>query len=873
MKAIKNIYMDFFIRITCFIFWLVTCPAIVGQANQKRSLTKDDYKLWSSIIADQLSRNGNWASYRLTYKYSDVDTLFVQHTSEKSKKIAFPNATKGKFNLETHFACIAKGIFRSVNLDSQKYYERTGVESFEFSADQKFVALIINMPDGKKSLEIRNSEGKLLSEILNITRYSYDPELKGIAYSTANENIFRTEIIIFKDYLTKILLAENGNDSYQNIIWKKENIAFIRNSKDMVMLYNYDLKKKKLQSLKTSDINLSCPNMSISDSENLNPLHSGDGTKVFFWMKESHDNDNGIKDNEVEIRNSKDKLLYDFHKFAPYYSLSDKLAVWDLLTNTVKQITDKNLPKVFLSPDYNYALTYDPVAYEPQSMQLCPYDLYVLNLRSNERNLIFKNHHPGTTLSASPDGKTLCYAKDGKWWIYDIRKKKHTCITSKIPAVFMKEDIDRPKEDTYYGLGGWTKNGEIILYDRFDLWLISTDGKFQRRLTNGRETKKIFRIKHLNIEKTNGEIEFQKLIIDISKGMLMSTESKETGYSGFSFWNAKSGVKELVWTEKKISLVSEAKKQNIYMYLDQSFICPPRLMLYDGTTKEIIQSNKQQNLYYWGRNERIEYIVNNKKVEGILFYPANYHKERKYPMVVSIYERQSHKLNDYENPSLLSAIGFNTTHFTLNDYFVLYPDIVYEFGNVGQSATKSVLAAVDAAVQKGAIDPKKIGITGHSFGGYETDLIITQTDRFAAAVAGAAWTDLVSAYLYIGPLFRKPNFFRAENHQIRIGKSLYQDMHSYLNNSPVLLAADIKTPLLGWAGEEDRQIHSLQSLEFYLALRRLNKEHTLLIYPGEEHQISSKKNAIDLSLRIIKWFDYYLKNAPQEEWMKADYNR
>lgn len=873
MKATKNIYNYFFARITCFIFWLVTCPSILGQASQKKILTPEDYKLWSSISADQLSNNANWTSYRLQYKYTDTDTLFVQNTSDQRKKIIFPYAVKGKFNGETHFACVAKNVFQLVNLSTQQHFEIAGVERFEFSADQRFVILIIKMPDNKKGLQIRNTDGKLLSEIPNVGRYCFDPKLTGIAYSTADQNTFSCEVLMFSQLLSRKRLAENNTATYQNIIWKEDAIAFIQNNKDAPVLFNYDLKRKKLQSLKSSDINAAGITMTISNSENTNPLHSTDGSKLFFWLKEPQNEDKRMKENDVEIRNSKDRLLLDFHKFSTYYTLSDKMAVWDLNKNTIRQITNKVLPKAFLSPDYQYAFPYDPAAYEPQAMQSCPYDLYALDLKSGEKNLIFKNHYPGSTLSASPDGTSLCYAKDGQWWIFDIHKKKHTCITAKIPAAFLDEEADRPKSDIYYGLGGWTKKGQIILYDKFDLWLISMDGKSARKLTPGRENQKTFRIKHLDTEVTYGDVEFKKYIIDTVKGMLLSTENKETGKAGFSYWKPKSGVKELVWTDKKISQISKAKNKEVYQYLDQNFTSPPRLMVYESNSREILQTNKQQLHYYWGRNERIEYTVNNRKVKGVLFYPANFHKDQHYPMVVSVYERQSHKLNDYENPSLFSDDGFNTPNFTLHDYFVLYPDIVYEFGNLRESVTKSVLTAVDSVLQKGNVKPDKIGLIGHSFGGYESDLIITQTDRFAAAVAGAAWTDLVSTYLYIGPLFRKPNFFRTENHQLRIGKSLYEDMPAYLNNSPVLLAENIKTPLLGWAGEEDRQIHSFQSKEFYLALRRLNKEHTLLIYPNEEHQISSRKNALDLSIRIMQWFDHYLKDAPQQDWMKADYNR
>jgi dipeptidyl aminopeptidase/acylaminoacyl peptidase len=263
--------------------------------------------------------------------------------------------------------------------------------------------------------------------------------------------------------------------------------------------------------------------------------------------------------------------------------------------------------------------------------------------------------------------------------------------------------------------------------------------------------------------------------------------------------------------------------------------------------------------------------VNGVKTKGILFYPADYKSEKKYPMIVHIYERQFSYLNDYENPSSLSPDGFNVNHITTKGYFVLYPDIEYVFGNLAQSVTQSVLSAVDKVVAMGVVDPAKIGLLGHSFGGYETDLIITQTDRFAAAVSGAAWTDLVSSYLYVSGTFKKPDFYRAETNQLRIGKSLYEDMQSYLKNSPVLLAQNVKTPLLGWAGENDRHIHSLQSMEFYMALRRINKEHTLLIYPDEGHELSQRQNQKDLSSRIMEWFDYYLKNGNRQDWMNADF--
>ncbi|MGE8343933.1 MAG: alpha/beta hydrolase family protein, partial [Flavobacterium sp.] len=152
------------------------------------------------------------------------------------------------------------------------------------------------------------------------------------------------------------------------------------------------------------------------------------------------------------------------------------------------------------------------------------------------------------------------------------------------------------------------------------------------------------------------------------------------------------------------------------------------------------------------------------------------------------------------------------------------------------------------------------------------NLIITQSDRFAAAVSGAGISDLVSTYLYVGPTFRRPDFFRTEDHQFRIGKSLFENMQSYLKNSPVLLVSSVKTPLLTWTGAEDRQVNAQQSLELFLALRRLNKKHVLLVYPDEEHTIEKKQNALDLNMRILQWLNYYLKGDKEKEWFSTSYN-
>lgn len=355
----------------------------------------------------------------------------------------------------------------------------------------------------------------------------------------------------------------------------------------------------------------------------------------------------------------------------------------------------------------------------------------------------------------------------------------------------------------------------------------------------------------------------------------MEATGKDHVASGYYYWQRSQGEKPIVYKEMKISQLQwTANKQDI-MYVEENFDVSPRLVLSSikGSKQEaVVNSNPQQQNYFWGKSIQIKYTnVSGVSLTGVLFYPANYSPDKKYPMVVHIYQKQFRELHKYVNPSLHNNEGWNHVNFTTKGYFVLYPDIVYELGNTGASATDCVTSATKAVIDMGIVDSHKIGLIGHSFGGFETNFIITQTDMFATAVSGAGLSDFVSAYLGVSWNYSKPDFWRFEYHQFRMGKSLFEDTEGYLRNSPVLHAAKVNTPLLTWTGELDLQINAKQSYEFYLALRRLKKKSIMLVYPGEEHALSESTNTEDLTNKIESWFDYYLKGKESSSWMIPNY--
>jgi dipeptidyl aminopeptidase/acylaminoacyl peptidase len=228
-------------------------------------------------------------------------------------------------------------------------------------------------------------------------------------------------------------------------------------------------------------------------------------------------------------------------------------------------------------------------------------------------------------------------------------------------------------------------------------------------------------------------------------------------------------------------------------------------------------------------------------------------------MIVWVYENLSHLLHDYVNPTEYSA-GFNRTNYTSAGYFVFLPDIKHTFNDVGVSAVRCIEAGVKAVLKKGLVEADHVGLIGHSFGGYETNFTITQTNLFATAVAGAGNTDLISNYHSIA--FGDDNDSRMhwyESQQYRFTDSFYQNPEAYYRNSPLHQIQGIHIPLLLWSGKEDARIDWHQSIELFTGLRRLGKPCELLLYPDEGHNLSKPENQLDLTRRIKAWFDRYLK--------------
>jgi dipeptidyl aminopeptidase/acylaminoacyl peptidase len=851
----KKLRHSFFFRLTTYCFLLVGC-SVIGQVLQKKTVPEEDYHLWSDMLSHSISDRGGWASYSL--QYDTADTLFAISTKNR-KKYLFPRGTNGVFNGENWFACKQSDTLVLQDLTSGKVNYFPKISSYSFSGNGKYLILISDDQSGNQRLTVKNMRGQNVANADNVSEWIWNTRKDAIAYVTRKEKI---EILEIFGSFTKQEIPVLTDGAIKNLSWLNQTIAFIQNSGSAGTLYAYRLDTGKLLSFDPETCSNFPNDMSIASSFGSIKI-SNDERRIFFMLKEPISNKDTTE--VVQVWNGNDKQIYPHLKMYGDFTLQDKVAVWFVDTGRFLQLNDREEPSILMGSAGDYALTWNEFESEPHFDGIGLRDIYVTAIETGTKRLLLKGY-PGTGMEPafSPNGNYLSYSVNGDWWVYDFKKDEHRNITRDLGVPIRDIDYDRAGQVPLYGIAGWSiDDNSLFIYDQFDIWMISADGKTKKRLTKGLENKTTFRFAtaQRRLPSKSDYMDRTNFIINYSTQWILSAQNAATGYSGFYRYDSKTGARPIFWEYKRTDRVVKAKNSNAFTFISQHFDAPPELLFVDalGKLNELHQSNPQHKNYLWAKTEKVSYVVDGKPLSGVLIYPADFDPTVKYPMIVSIYERQGGSLHRYVKPTLLNENGINFSVLSSKGYFILLPDIVYEMRQTGESAKKCVLAAVDAVLLKYNVDPIRIGLTGHSFGGFETDYIIAKTDRFATAVSGAAITDLVSSYLYYNTDSASPNFWRFEHQQQRIGKSLFEDLSSYLNNSPVLQAEGVNTPLLAWVGEEDKQVHYFQSVEYYLALRRLKKEHTLLIYPEESHTIADREKQADLTKRIEAWFAKYLK--------------
>jgi dipeptidyl aminopeptidase/acylaminoacyl peptidase len=617
-------------------------------------------------------------------------------------------------------------------------------------------------------------------------------------------------------------------------------------------------------------------------SEHTRPIFSEDASKLYFGIAPPPIlNDTTLLKEEivdVEVWAWNDKRLYtqeesrlENEKKRAYQ------VVLHLSQNLFVKLNSPEMPELRLveqrTANLALGISEEPYTHYITSEGTAHKDLFLVNLETGNKKMIVKDLRCNPRISPSARYVAWWSDPDTAWYAWNTSTEKLVRLTDNQKVAFYNEENDVPDYPNEFGLAGWLQNDEsVLVYDRYDIWKLDPDGKKKpQRLTQGRESRTRFRYLKLDPE--------QYSILPNERILLhqFNDSTKAEGYA----WLDLSKTKTTPWLEGDFYFSRaplKAKNADVLLFTKENYQTFPDLQVVDFTsnknqqpaarTQKISNANPQQSEYQWGSLEMVEWTsLTGEKLKGMLVKPEDFDPAKQYPMIVNFYEKMSDDLNRHRSPDFHRS-QINFTVYTSRGYLIFAPDIPYQIGYPGESAFNSIMSGVTALISKGFVDPKRIALQGHSWGGYQAAYLVTRTNLFACAEAGAPVANMTSAYGGIRWESGLNRAFQYERQQSRIGGSLWEKPKQYLENSPLFSLDKVETPLLILHNDKDGAVPWYQGIELFSGLRRLGKPAWLLNYNDEPHWPVKLQNRLDFHRRMQQFFDHYLQNAPQPSWMK-----
>ncbi len=521
--------------------------------------------------------------------------------------------------------------------------------------------------------------------------------------------------------------------------------------------------------------------------------------------------------------------------------------------------------------DGDWALVADPSAkiISRQWDYDAPESLWSINV--NNGNIYKIGEAPRDGYELSPGGNFVLWFKDRKYYAYDNNTHQTAEISSNADTLFWDTADDHPCPSPAYGTAGWSKNdSRVLVYDKYDIWSLDPTGKNEPIcLTKGEGKKRNLRFRYHQLDKeqrffNDGDL----LVLDV-----FDYATKENGLATMTY--GKPMAPSVKMLEKaSYTQIRKAKNADVFTWQMASFDIAPDIWLSKGTdfarSIRLTDANPQQKDYSWGTAQLFKwYTYRGEEAEGVLYLPEDFSADKEYPMLSVFYETSDEDL--YRHYTMEPSWSWvNYPFYVSRGYVVFVPSIKYYPGLPGESCYDYVCSGVEAVCEAYPnIDKKRLGIDGQSWGGYQTAYLVTRTNMFACAGSGAPVSNMTSAFGGIRWGTGDSRQAQYEMGQSRIGRNLWDAPELYISNSPLFKANRVETPLLIMHNDADGAVPWYQGIEFFMALRRLNKPVWMLQYNGEAHNIKDRKNRKDITIRLQQFFDHYLQGAPMPEWMKT----
>ena len=875
---------------------------------QKKELDHTVYDSWQSIRETSFHPQGKYIVYAIVPQ--EGDGTFIIRNVKTGNELSIARATQAVFTengeylvakikpsfAETRKAKIDKKKADEMPKDSLVIVELAtntiqkipSVKSYQLAEHGNDMMVYLKDKKGDinkegSDLVMRDLSSAKEKTFSNISQYLIHPKAMGVVMYQVKTKQKESQILLasIADTNTKVLTKQVYTAT--NFIWDEEGkqLAYLveKDSADKALQKNYYL-AYYTPSLETA--------ISIFDKSNktIPTNYTIGGDRKMKFSKSGKKIEFGVQ----PILPTKDTSLPDFDRVSvDIWHYNDPIiqpAQLKALESTLKStelvfLNTQNKNTIYLgkikdrdlmtTAEGDGAIAYATIdssyllASQWQGFSLK--DIYAISTNDGQRKLIQKEWK-GNLMSASYDGNALLYYDEPqkKYFAYNATTGKTIQIAKDIKTSLFDEENDLPDDPNAYGIAKWMDNNqEVLMYDRYDIWLVDVNGiKASKKLTNGRINKIISRFVETDAERktlAKNAILLIKGYSEVDKSELISTLNLADG--AFNLINQ---------VPMHFTTIVGASHSNDIAVMQEDEVKSPNLYLYTlAATKQnptsIATINTQQANYNWMSAQIVKWkAYTGKMAEGVLYLPENFDAKKKYPMIVYFYERSNQTLHNYLAPAPTPS-RLNIPFFASRGYIVFVPDIWYTRGYPGQSAYDYILSGTRAMIQKGFVDSTKVGLQGQSWGGYQIAYLITKTNLYAAAWAGAPVVNMTSAYSGIrwGPGISRQ--FQYEKSQTRLGASLWERPDLYIKNSPLFSLPNIKTPLVIMSNDADDAVPWYQGIEMYSDMKRLNKKVWLLVYNNEAHNLVERKNRKDIQIREQQFFDTYLKGAPMPEWL------
>ena len=875
----------------------VACLGSLSPAfaqNASKSLTVDDLVTWQRITDREISDNGKWVACKMEPWEGDA-TVYL-YAAQGQETATFSPADKFAFSASSGYLVVTQTPGKST-VDSLKVlktkedkmpmntlviYSVAGkketidsLKTFKLADEADWIAYQRGRKDS--TLYVRSLDGSKTFQFPTVTDFQFAKKSGMLYYTSAAEG----EAGIFT------LNPEKGSP------------ALIKEGKGVFKQTTFDEKGERLAFLYCADKDSSYKALSLWLSEHNAPAKeiATRGNKAFpaEWVI----NENGMlqfsksasrlffgtspeprqKDTTQLAENRPNVQVWSWDEPVQYtvqnYNKEKDLkksyqAVYNLGNGSIFQLANEELPNIQLGNEGDAALallsTSRPYSLSSMWEARTRSDYYTVSLDNGERKQIAQADYGRFRLS--PQGKYAYWygETDSCWYTIALAEGKRYRLTTPESFPAWDEENDVPNHPYAHGAAGWTANDQnLLIYDRYDIWKFDpTAATSPINLTvNGRKEKLSYRLEQLDKEAR---------FIDRGKPQLLKGFNETT--KGYGFYNARlsapAAPKTLLAGNYMLRSINKAKNTDDVIYTMETFQQYPDIHYSTLAFKKSVQlthGDKQQEGFIWGTAELVSWIsLDGRPLEGVVYKPANFDPNKKYPMMVNFYERNSETLYNYRMPEPhRSTIDYHL--YNSNEYVIFNPDIRYVDGYPGESCYNCLMPGITMMIAKGYINEKGIGAQGHSWGGYQVAYLATRTNLFSAIESGAPVVNMFSAYGGIRWGSGMARSFQYEHTQSRLGATPWSSPLRYLENSPLFTMDKVQTPILIMHNDADGHVPWYQGIEYFVAMKRLGKPCWLLNYTGEPHWPMHMANRIDFQRRMFQFFNHYLKNQKMPKWM------